>query len=234
MRGASFLADHRHIIRTVAVDFQVVFPQKLVELSSVRTVQGVVPRTLSVIGSDFRAVDEVLINGVPSPDVVVLSQQSLLAQIPAVFVDQTITSVAVASRELGLSARSTLKFRLGRTPSKVSGVLRLVQLFLKLLLQTPGSDIFAKTLGGGALRGLGTTFCKEESGAIVSDFVLAVSTTQRQLIALQGRNPSLPRDERLLAAKVLAASFNRNESALLVSLELTSQAGRAAVVNVTV
>ena len=218
----------------MAVDFQVVFPQELVTLSSVRILPGITPRTLDLTGRDFRSIDEVLVNGVASPDVVVLSKTRALAQVPAVFVRQTITSVSVISTSLSVTSRSLLRFRIGHTPSKVSGILRLMQLFLKMLLTTPGTDIFAPSTGGGILSRIGATFGKDEGGAIVSDFIVAVGSTQRQIMAIQSRDPSLSRDERLLSAKVLSGGFNKNEAALVVSVELTSQALKAAIANVTV
>jgi hypothetical protein len=216
------------------VDLQVVFPQELVELSSVRLVPGARPRTLDVTGRDFRAVDEVLVNGVAAPDVVVVSRTRLLAQVPDVLTNDTITSVTVVSQRLTATERSLLRFRVGRTASKITGVLRLVQVFLKLLFTTPGRDIFAPKLGGAALKTVGLTYGKDEGGVIVSDFIVAVANTQRQLLGIQARDPRLPRDERLLSAKVLSAGFNRAEAALIVSVELTSQAGRAAIANVAV
>jgi hypothetical protein len=218
----------------LAVDFQIVFPQELVELTSVRIQPGMVPRTLDITGADFRAVDQVMVNDLVSPDVVVLSKTRLLAQVPSVFATQTISSVTVISTKLAVTPKSLLRFRVGRTPSKVSGLLRLMQVFLKLLFTTPGSDIFAPQTGAGALVKVGSTFGHDEGGGIVSDFVVAVGRTQRQILAIQARDPSLARDERLLAAKVLSAGFNRAESALIVSVELTSHAGRAAVANLTV
>lgn len=218
----------------MAVDFQIVFPQELVELTSVRVLPGISPRTLDVIGKDFRAVDEVLVNGLASTDVVVLSKTRLLAQVPSQLVNQTVTSVTVVSTKLSLGQRSLLRFRIGRTPSKVTGLLRLMQAFLKILFTSPDTDIFSRTAGAGALSHVGATFGRDEGGSIVSNFIVAVGTTQRQLLAIQSRDPSLPRDERLLSARVLSAGFNKNESALVVSVELTSQAGRAAVANVTV
>ena len=218
----------------MAVDFQIVFPQELVELASVRVLPGVAPRTLDVTGRDFSSIDEVLVNGIPSPDIVVLSLTRMLAQIPDALANETVTSVTVTSVRLAMTSRSLLRFRVGRTPSKVSGILRLMQVFLKILFTTPGSDIFARKTGGGALSRVGATFGRDEGGSIVSDFIVAVGSTQRQIRALQARDPSIPRDERLLTAKVLSAGYNRNEAALIVSVELTSQAGRAATANVMV
>jgi len=216
----------------VAIDFQVAFPQQIINLSSVTPVEGVGVRTLDILGEDFRAVDEVLINGAVSPSLVVVSKTRLLAQVPDIALLQTITSVQVVSRSLVLTERSIIKFQVGHTPSKVRGVLRLVQLFLKTLFTTQGTDIFNKKSGASALKNLGRTFSKDEGGGIISDFVLAVGSAQKQIIASQSRDSSIPRDEKLLSAKVTRSSYNKNESALVVSVELTSQAGRAAVANV--
>lgn len=218
----------------MAVDMQVCFPQELIELTSVRTVPGLTPRTLDCAGHDFTSVDEVLINGIPSPDVVVVSRERLLAQVPDSLVNSVISTLSVVSTRLAVTERSILRFRLGRSPQKVSGLLRLVQVFLKMLLTTPGTDIFAPRIGGNALKNIGVTFGKDEGSTIVSDFIVAVSQTQRQLVAIQARDPSLPPNERLLSSRVRHASFDRAESALVVSVELTSQTGRSALANLAV
>jgi hypothetical protein len=219
----------------MAIDFQVVFPQEAIDLTVVRIADNVSVRTLDVTGKDFTAVDQVLINGTASPSVVVVSKTRLLAQVPTQWYYDRITTVQVVSRRLMLtSAKSLIKFQIGPTPSKVRGILRLVQLFLKILFTSQGSDIFSTKSGGNGLRSIGATYGKDQGGAIIADFVVAVSSTQRQIIAAQSRDASIPRDERLLNAKVKSSSFNKNEAALIVSVELTSQAGRAALANVVI
>src|SRR4051812_35422480 len=135
----------------MAVDFQVCYPQQAIILNQVRVLPGP-PRVIDVLGADFRSVDEVLINKIASPDVIVVNKTRLVAQVPDSLLDQRVLSVTVLSRRLTVSAKSVLRFRIGSTPGKVTGILRLVQKFLKLLLTTPGSDIFNKQAGGGALR----------------------------------------------------------------------------------
>lgn len=212
------------------IDLQIVFPQEAVLLNNVRVLPGP-PRVVEVVGADFRSVDEVLINGVESPDVVIISKNNLVAQVPDVLIRQKILSVSVLSRRLTLSPRSLLKFRIGDTPGKVSGILRLTQKFLKLLFQTPGTDIFAPNSGGGALKNVGVTFGYSQGADILSNMVIAVDTTARQIVSIQSRNPAVPREERLLSAKILKAGFNKEEGAVDVSVELISQAGRAALAN---
>ena len=213
----------------MSVDFQVAFPQEVIQVSQVRPVPSLDPRTLDVIGSDFRSVDEVLINEIPSPDFMVLSRTRLLVEVPDAIKQQTVTSITVLSTRLTITDRSFIKFRIGRTPSKVRGVLRLMQLFLKVLFTTPGTDIFSPRIGGGGLRSIGQNFGAEQGADIVSGFIVSVDNTARQLIQIQGRDQSIPPDERLLRAKVTQAGYNRNETALVAAVELTSQAGRVAV-----
>lgn len=217
----------------MSVDVQVCFPQEVVPLSSVRILPGMTPRSIDVIGQDFRSVDEVLINDIPSPDIVIVSPKRLLAQVPAPLVNQTLTSVTVISNKLTITNKSLIRFQFGQTTSKVSGVLRLVQVFLKILFTTPGTDIFSPRVGGNGLQGIGLTFGKDQGGGIVSNFVIAVGNTQRQIQAIQARDPAIPRQERLLQATVTKAGYNRAEAALVVSVELTNYAGRSATANVT-
>jgi len=217
---------------TLAVDFQVVFPQEVIKVNSVRWVPDSSPPQLDIIGDDFSAVDEVLINEIASPAFLVLSRTRLIAVVPDGI--SSVDTVSVISRRLVLTEKSILRFRVSRYPSKVSGILRLVQLFTKLLLTTPGTDIFSKKVGAAGIKNVGATFSKGQAGSIVSDFVVAVQNTQRQIITIQSRQPRLPPDEKLLSARVSSATFSSEESALIVSVELTSYAGKTAIAQVMV
>jgi len=218
--------------KALAVDYQIVFPQEAIKISAVKRVPGASPPALDVLGEDFTSVDEVLINEIPVRQFIILGQNRMIVTLPAQV--QNVQTVAVTSRRFTITERSFLKFKISRSPSKVAGILRLVQLFIKILFTTSGSDIFNKRLGAGALQNLGKTFGKSQSGSIISDFVVAVENTSRQIIAMQGRQPGLPQDERLLSARVTSAYFSHADAALIVAVELTSQAGRAAVAQVVV
>ena len=215
----------------MAVDFQIVFPQESIQINAVSGVDGSTS-VIDVLGADFTSVDSVLVNDVEAPSYYVVSKTRMFVTLPSLVPSGTVTSVAVTSSRLTISDQSLLKFRVSRIPSKVSGILRLVQLFTKVLFTTPGSDIFNRRMGGGGLRSVGRNFSKAESGAIISDFVVAVDNTTRQIVTIQGRQPQLPSDVRILAARVASARFSAQEAALVVSVELTSQAGRSARANV--
>lgn len=211
------------------VDFQVAVPQEAIRISQVLPVPGLAVRTLKITGEDFRSVDEVLMNEVPSPSFVVLNKTQLLAQVPDALKSATVSSISVLSRRLIITPRSFIRFRIGPTPGKTRGILRLMQVFLRLLFQTPGSDIFAPKLGGGALAHLGQSVSVEQGSDLVASFIISVDNTKSQLIQIQGRNQSVPPNERLLDATVQSTGYNKNETALIASIALTSQAGESAV-----
>ena len=213
----------------MAIDFQVVYPAEVLALTAARQVSRTPRRVLEISGYDFRSVDEVLLNEVPSQEVIIVSQTKLLAQVPETLGREDITSISVLSRRITISPKSLIRFRIGNRAGKVRGVLRLVQLYLKVLLSTPGFDIFAKQQGGGLLKNLGGTFSK--GNVVVSDVVLSVDSTNRQLLSAQARDGTIPFDERLLNGKLISARFDAEDSALLIALEIVSQAGEVATAN---
>lgn len=215
----------------MAFDFQVVFPSNTIPLTDVNRVPGVFPPTIEVTGTDFRAVDEVKINGEVSPSVVVLSPTKLLAQVPGEGVDR-IHSVLVLSNIVTLAERNLLKFRLGHTTQRATGILKLMQLFVKVLFTTPGFDIFTPDIGGGGLMAIGRSFDRNSGKGIVGEFVIAVDRTTQQIITIQTGDARLPPDERLLKATLLGVKYDRAQSALLPQIELLSQTGVPALANI--
>ena len=219
----------------MAVDFQVVFPQDSVRLNQIRqeTIGGFA--AIRAIGEDFRSVDEVVINNQPSPDVIVLSKTELIAQLPdSMQRAPDVQSVTVLSRSFTVTRRSLLRFRIGKRPAKVRGILRLLQLFVKILLTSPGTDIFRPGSGGGILNKIGTTFGSDEGSSLVTDFVVSVTRTQRQIVAMQARDQRSPRDERLLSATVVGSQFDKTQGALYMRIRIISQAGESAEANLEV
>ena len=217
----------------MAVDFQVCFPQETIAVNKVRALPGDL-KVLEIEGEDFSAVDTVSVNDIEVPAFAVLSSHVLRAQLPLSLTLADVRAVTVLSKRLVTTAKSTLRFRIGSMPSKVHGPLRLSQLFLKVLFTEPGSDIYSKGLGGGALRALKTSFAASDSGGVINNFSVAVRATTRQIIAIQARNPSLPPDEKLLNASIISSAFSPQEAALSVAIEIINQSGRPAILNLVV
>jgi len=214
-------------------DLQVVLPVEVIELSSVTLLGGVTPSTIRVVGKDFRTVARVTINDIESPALNIKSRTVLEAQVPDIIDPLSITAVQVMSNQLTLSPLNILQFRLLDVPTAVNGFFRLIQLFVKILLTTPGRDIFSPNLGGGALRGLGRSYARSEASSLVSDLHIAVKQTVRQMLSIQARSPRTPLQERLQNASVVNSTYNREQQALYASIELVNQTNMSAALNLT-
>jgi hypothetical protein len=215
----------------MSVDVQFAFPQQIPFINTVSMIMGAPVPTVEVVGDDFSSVDEVLFNEIPSPNVFVVSPTTLMAQIPPIMIGVPSLEIVVVSYKAVFTERNIIAFRIGRTNRKVSGLGRLVQLFLKVLLTTPGTDIFHSSSGGGAMVNLGKNFSRTEAGNIIGDFVVSVDNATRQIVASQARIPRLSPAERLLSAKVTASQFDAEQTALIVTVQLSTQAGRVAIAN---
>jgi len=212
------------------IDFQSVYAQEMVSLSNVRTVNGP-PRSIIVTGEDFRSVESVIINGDYAPEVVITKRTQLIAQVPSSQLVNRVQTVVVLNQKLTLSLKSSLKFRIGNKPGKATGVLKLSQKYLRVLMTTPGSDVFNPNLGGGLLNIIKSQFGIMDGSVALHNAVIAADTATRQVIALQSQNSRLPLDERLLSATVTEAQFDKSTGSILLTVEIESQAGRLAVAN---
>lgn len=217
-------------------DIQVIEIRDLLPVVQASVVIGVEPKTVRVLGSDFNNAYEVLINDQKSPSVVIVSKSELLAQVPNGLVDSALRNVTVVSSRLTQTRRSRIKFRIGDFTKAVSGIERMIQVFLKLLLQTPGSDIFNEKLGGGLLSAVGALSGTPTATAssVATDLQVAVNRTSRQMIALQANDPAINITERLLYARLLTSKFVVAEQALVGQIQLGNQAGQASTVGLVV
>lgn len=222
------------------IDLQVVEIRDVLPVSAVYLAEGVDPPTLVVDGKDFNSAHKVFINNIESPSVVVVSSRKLTVEIPFELV-VNITSVVVVSNRLTSTERSKITFSLGTQPRGVQGIERLIQKFVKMMLQSPGRDIWSPKIGGGLLDMVGKTFGKGSEGVtaaasstLAADMQVAVDRTRSQLIAIQANSPATSATERLLYARLLESQFVPHEMAMYGRIELASHAGQAAVVRLQV
>jgi hypothetical protein len=155
-----------------------------------------------------------------------------LAQVPEAEDGAPIRSIVVISSKLRKIERSKIMFRLGDSPKSVDGFERLIQTFLKIMLQSTNTDIFSPKLGGNLLSAVGKPISNPSTQSLTTDFALAVTRARQQIMALQVGDPTLNLNERLAFARVLEVKFIPNELALLGRVYLGNQAGRQSSVGV--
>ena len=205
------------------VDLQTIEIRDVLKVVGVKPEPNLTPRSVRVFGQDLKNTFEVYVNDTQSPSIYVISNQEMLVQVPPSLGTAPVRTVQAVSHKLTSTDRSKITFRLSDSPSSVSGMLRLAQLFLKILLQSSGSDIFSYKLGGNVIRTVARQTTKG-GGSMVADLTVGVERTARQIMSMQASNTALPLTERLLFAHVIDAKFIQSELALVGRIGIGNQA----------
>lgn len=198
------------------------------DVNSISNAEGVVPRTLRIKGKDMRSVETVLIHGFESPQTILLSDTEVLAQVPDNLAEMMIYDVTVLSANFTLTERSLVEFNIGKSVKKVRGILRLLQVFVRLLLRTPGSNIFHPNTGGGVAAVIGRNI----EGHEASDVAVGIRRVEQDIISRQAPIREIPADERLLAAKMSGFYFDQQTGSMYVTVTLTTHSGRTAAATI--
>lgn len=213
------------------IDFQVVRLQDVLPITSISRLPGVKPRSVEITGSDFVNVESVFLNDSLSPSIVVMNERRILAQVPADQIEATISSAYVLSTRLTFTSKSIVDLTLGKRPQPVSGILMLVQNFVRVLLRTPGTNIF-NNLGGGLFQSIGRTIGAHSRDRVGSDIAVAVARTRQAFIQAQTPDRRIPPEERLLTADIIGLSIVPEEGTIYASISVTSQAGTSAAATI--
>jgi phage baseplate assembly protein W len=197
------------------------------------TYAKVSPPTLDIYGQKFSEASIVQINDLDSPEFMILSDNRILAQIPDGQSNSQVHKVTVLADTPSTKRSSQLHFEMGKSFYSLAGIEKLVQIFCKILLQSPGSDSFNPTIGGGLLALVGMNVERDAERTLVAAALSAVSRAKDQVVSMQSKNKRIPKDERLLAASVEAAGYDPNTTTLAVRVYLTAASGKQAVANLT-
>jgi len=214
-------------------DVKIIAIKDLLTITAAQVVPNLLPKTLDITGLEFLQATSVEINGLASPQFIILSDTRLLAQMPSGQQSSIINSIAVFAEVPAPDRSSVFLFEVGRSFKGLSGIERLVQMFIKLALQTPGRDKFRPTLGGGLLALTGQNITNSGGTSLTSSAVSAIGRTRDQVISLQNQVPRIPPDERLLSADVIGIGFDTNTTTLAIRVSITAQSGQQAVTNLT-
>jgi hypothetical protein len=193
-----------------------------------RFVPGMPQPTLEIIGEDFSTAEEVRVNEITVQEFAIINKTTIWAQLPSDIAKVSSIEV-VSSGFTRTTAGSKVTFLLGQRPKKVAGILKLTQLFMKWLLQSPGSDILSPARGGGLQGIVGSLQTSKDMSPVFATVVRAVDTTVTQIREAQSLRSDLPLDERLLSAEVKDIDVVEGQMFATVRVEINSIAGRAAV-----
>lgn len=165
-------------------------------------VQGLSPLTVELKGADFSSAVKVSINDTEAPEFMIVDKKTIYAQLPEGI--GPISSIEVLSSRFSREVETAkLEFEVGNKTQKVDGILKLVQLFTKWILQSPGSDLFNPSRGGGLQQIVGKVSTSRDMQTVLAAITRAVSTTVSQIRAAQIAAVTLPLSERLLSATLV-------------------------------
>ena len=215
------------------IDVKILAIKDVLPVVQVRYIPNFSPASLEIMGNKLLQADEVWINDIPAPEYAKLSNSRLVAQIPSSQVRSSIRKVSVLATKPSPDRQSILRFEAGATFSQMKGLEKLVQQFVKLLLQTPGSDAFSPALGGGLQTIIGKVVSKRHTQGLAASLVNAVNRTRDQIFSLQANDTRIPPDEKLLRADTQGVGFNPNTTTLAARVSIGAVSGKQAVANLT-
>lgn len=199
-----------------------------------RFVPGAELPTLEILGEDFTHVEEVRINEVTSPEFIIVGKTTLWAVLPVGARNSISTVEVISSTFTKTAAASKLQFKIGTTSRRVSGILRLVQLFTKWMLQSPGSDIFNREMGGGLQDLVGKVATTKGMEPVMSAIAQAIDRTSTQIRSAQLRSRGVPSaDERLLSATLVDFGIFEGKMEAQARVRIRAVSGAAAVSNLS-
>jgi hypothetical protein len=167
---------------------------------------------------------------VEASEYTILNRTQMMLVVPdSVDTEALRTLEVVSSNFTKTRLGSKVAFEIGTRPLQVTGILALVQLYTKWLLQTPGSDIFNPNRGGGLLGLIGQLISLNRTDHLIASVTRAVQMTTQQIQVSQTKATTIPADQRLLEASLLDVNINPYHAAAYVRVLITSTAGDDAV-----
>lgn len=191
-------------------------------------VKGLSPLTVELRGTDFSSAERVLINEVTVPEFMIVSKGAIYAQLPE-GVDNISTVEVLSSKFSREVSSAQMSFEIGDKTRKVEGILKLVQLFTKWVLQSPGTDLFNPTRGGGLQQIVGKVLTSKDMQPVFASITRAINTTVTQIRAAQINVVRLPLSERLLSANLLDLNIYEVHMQARARVSLLSAGGAEAV-----
>jgi hypothetical protein len=182
-----------------------------------------------VTGQDLYRATEVEYNDVLVTEFIVAERNRLVVRVPESQVGKDLRTI-VALAPISVTKTDAL-LRIGVTTpiQAISGVERLVQAWLILFFSTPGSDIFDRSSGGGALGIIGKATDRSHKSAAAS-MAMAVDKAKSDLLRKQAQSRNVPLDEQLLSSTLDSVVFEPNSSTLRATVSLRNMLGETASV----
>jgi hypothetical protein len=169
---------------------------------------------LKIEGKSFLNVSTVSINGLPSPNFFVGTEGLVFADIPESLVGEALTTVSVLKED---GESSTVSFALNNN-TELQDANYALQRFMRVLLMTPGSDLFNPSRGGGLLQLAGSVNFEDAEISAVS----SIKKAENEILLMQ---EGLSATKTIMQAIPLEVTFSVNSLTLAITLKLVMVSG---------
>lgn len=191
------------------------------------------PPKVRLTGEDFLNAYLVVVNGLAVDDFVVVSKSVIEFVLPEELWEppHRLRTVDVFSETFTSTPTSFLEPYLGKMPQQTTGLHKLVQQFVKVLMTRPGTNAFNLKEGGGILTLVGTLTDEKNVRNVIARVMLAVKNTTK-MIRSSRTNLRLPASERLKEVRVVDVRPDPRTTGINVRLILESEDGTPALANI--
>tara|TARA_Y100000816_G_scaffold289457_1_gene275940 strand:+ start:1081 stop:1716 length:636 start_codon:yes stop_codon:yes gene_type:complete len=178
------------------------------------------PPLLDIVGeSGLLETDYVEINGVKSSTISIVNDRRVLVEIPESVSE--VLSLKVISTNSKASNIFNLENGLGSRGRTVSGIDRVIQKVVKVLLTSPNSDVLNPSLGAGVNTFIAKNY--PSHGALSSEMVTAISLAEKAIIAAEVRDDIS--DAEKLGSITVVEMVPIDKVGVSLSLEIRSKDG---------
>ena len=213
----------------MSTDIQVISVVDDLQVIGAVELEGAVPRAIQVTGSGgFVNAQRVIVNEFGIDTFVLVSDRVLILEpgpeLAGVAVEDM--EIVVVSSVLTNTRRARLFFGPTKNLKRVTGVQKLIQIVVKILLTNTNSNKFRMSEGGDLLRLLGFTLTETARSRLVSSLARAISSTEEQLFSSQASATGLGTDERLLSLTLGDVIFLTDTQEIEATIRMVTFAGR--------
>lgn len=212
---------------------------KVAKLKNSLTISGVQkvstsPVIIQITGSNLENATEVLVNDLSLSQWVATANDTILAYLPPSLASVTISSVSVLTENIVPGVPNLVHYEVGNKIESTEGIQKLLQNFVKVLLQTPGSNVF-QSVGGGMLKITGQSLMNGGDRTARGEIVDAINRTKSYLFSLHSKNSTMPLSEKLLDVQILSIDTGENvKTDLIINLLVLNRAGQQVSSNVAI
>lgn len=212
----------------MSVDIQVISVVDDLQVLSLEDIEDAEPRTLRVVGrGGFNNAQRVIVNNLGVDSFLVVSDTVLLVELESSFdnVPAENMDVVVVSSSLTGTRRTRLFFGPTKRLKRVSGVQKLIQHIVKMLLTNSNTNKFRMSEGGNLLKLLAFPLTPSSQSRLVAGLSQAISSVEDQLVSSQTASPGLAPDERLLSLSLGDVVFLQETLEVQATIRLVTFAG---------